>query len=209
MKVKCNNCGVMTNHTVLQTHQNSAEPDADYHWSQRFEMIKCNGCDDVSLRIEICTEDDFNPHTGDPESRVSLYPERENERTRKPFDHVFQLPEKIRRVYREIIESMNNSMPILAGVGLRALIEAICADQVATGRDLKERIDSLSTLGSLSVKQADILHSHRFLGNIAAHEIIAAKPHELVAALDIAETLLKTIYILPELNDTIRTGKPA
>lgn len=208
MKVKCNNCGVLTNHTVLETHTNSAERDADYHWTQIFQMIKCDGCDEVSLRIETCTEDDFNPYTGDPESRVSLYPERENERTRESFENDYLLPAKIKKVYREIIASMNKSMAILSGVGLRALIEAICADQGATGSNLKERIDSLSTLGCLSEKQAEILHSHRFLGNVAAHEIIAAKPHELVAALDIAEILLKTIYILPELNETIRTGKP-
>ena len=43
------------------------------------------------------------------------------------------------------------------------------------------------------------------MGNAAAHEMIAPKATELVAALDIAETLLKTIYILPEVADLIKS----
>jgi len=42
------------------------------------------------------------------------------------------------------------------------------------------------------------------MGNVAAHEIVAPKPTELVAALDIAETLLKTIYVLPEVAEIMK-----
>jgi len=42
------------------------------------------------------------------------------------------------------------------------------------------------------------------MGNEAAHEMVAPKPEHLVAALDIAETLLKTIYVLPEMADKIK-----
>lgn len=62
-------------------------------------------------------------------------------------------------------------------------------------------------MGWLSQKQAETLHMHRFMGNVAAHEIQAPKPQELIAALDIAETLLKTIYILPDMADSIKTGR--
>jgi len=47
-------------------------------------------------------------------------------------------------------------------------------------------------MGLLSAKQAEFLHNHRFMGNEAAHEIVAPN-RRLVAAIDIAETLLKTI----------------
>ena len=61
--------------------------------------------------------------------------------------------------------------------------------------------------GVLSAAQAAILHGHRFLGNIAAHEVVSPKLRELVAALEIAETVLRTIYVLPELSKQITTGK--
>ena len=59
-------------------------------------------------------------------------------------------------------------------------------------------------MGLLSKKQAEFLHNHRFMGNEAAHEMVAPKPEHLVAALDIAETLLKTIYVLPKMADKIK-----
>jgi hypothetical protein len=53
-------------------------------------------------------------------------------------------------------------------------------------------------LGILTTDSADILHELRFLGNEAAHEV---KPHSedtLKMAMDVAEHLLKTVYVLPQ-----------
>lgn len=52
-----------------------------------------------------------------------------------------------------------------------------------------------------------MLHSHRWLGNIAAHEVEAAHKSEL-AALEISESMMKTIYIIPKLSQRITTGRP-
>jgi hypothetical protein len=102
---------------------------------------------------------------------------------------------------------MNAQLPVLAAIGLRALIEAICRERNIADGNLEKLIDGLATSGVLSTAQASILHGHRFLGNIAAHEVVSPKPRELVAALEIAETVLRTIYVLPELSKQITTGK--
>ena len=47
------------------------------------------------------------------------------------------------------------------------------------------------------------------MGNVAAHEIKQAKPREILAALEIAETMMKTIYISPKLSEEIKTGNPS
>jgi Domain of unknown function (DUF4145) len=39
-----------------------------------------------------------------------------------------------------------SKLPILAGVGIRALIEAVCHDKSAQGSDLRKKIDSLVDL---------------------------------------------------------------
>jgi hypothetical protein len=62
---------------------------------------------------------------------------------------------------------------------------------------LEAKIDSLVNLGVLTSEGAIILHKVRTLGNNAAHEV---KPHtseQLNLALDVAEHLLKGVYILP------------
>jgi len=121
-------------------------------------------------------------------------------------DH-HHLPGKISSIYREVVGAMNAQLPVLSAIGLRALIEAICRERNVHGGNLENLIDGLATSGVLSAAQASILHGHRFLGNIAAHEVLSPKPRELVAALDIAETVLRTIYVLPELSKEITTGK--
>jgi hypothetical protein len=109
-------------------------------------------------------------------------------------------------VYAEVLKGLNSGTPILAAIGLRAVIESVCNEHGIQGHNLEKRIDGLADAGMLSRAQADLLHKHRFLGNVAAHEVVAPKPTELVAALDIAETLLKTLYVLPGVADSITTG---
>lgn len=134
-----------------------------------------------------------------------LYPPRAA--GRNLLEHAYYLPDKVLKVYREVIAAMNAELPLLAAIGLRTLIQAVCHDQEAKGDRLDKRIDSLASLGVLSKPQAGILHNHRFLGNVAAHEITAPQPAELVAALKIAETILATLYVIPKLQEDIKTGK--
>jgi hypothetical protein len=115
-------------------------------------------------------------------------------------------PTRTRSVYIEVLKAMNTGAPILAAIGLRAIVESVCAEKNVSGRNLEQRIDKLAEIGVLAGAQAEFLHGHRFIGNTAAHEITAPRPKELVAALDIAETLLKTIYVLPQLAPSIITG---
>ena len=184
----------------MKTH-----PDEGYYWGKKHYFAKCAGCDSITYAIEEWSEDDWNPHTGEMEATWKTYPRSTTERQLMGDED--KLPSKIRLVYREIVGAMNAQLPVLAGIGLRALMEAICKDQSITGSNLEKLIDGLATNGVLSKAQADILHTHRFLGNVAAHEITAAKPRELVAALEIAENVLRTIYVLPELSKQIKTGK--
>jgi len=205
IRVLCEQCGKETNHDILAEQPAGSSREDEYYWHTDYQIVKCCGCDDISFRQETSTEDDYDPQTGESISTVKLYPPRIA--GRRPLENDYNLPTNIRRIYREILSAMNNSSVILAAIGLRTLIEGVCTDRKVKGKNLEQKIDALSTEGVLSSNQAKILHAHRFLGNVAAHEITAAKPQELVAALDIAETLLKTIYILPQLEGEITTGK--
>ena len=80
------------------------------------------------------------------------------------------------------------------------MIETICNDKKVKGANLGKKINALVAQGIISQSQSDVLHSLRILGNVAAHEVQPAKPEELIMGLEIAETMMKTIYILPELS---------
>ncbi len=82
-------------------------------------------------------------------------------------------------------------------MGIRAIVETVCKNKNANGKDLCEKINDLVIQGVLTKKDADILHKLRTLGNEAAHEV---KPHNnatLALALDVIDHLIKGVYILP------------
>lgn len=205
MKLFCYRCGKYTNHTVLAEKKIRSDPDYEEHCGEDHYFGQCAGCDAITYAISSWHESDWNPHTGEMDSNWKTYPRADTARQAMVDD--YHLPGKISSIYQEVIGAMNAQLPVLAAIGLRALIEAICRERNITGGNLEKLIDGLAISGVLSAAQATILHGHRFLGNIAAHEVVSPKPRELVAALEIAETVLRTIYVLPELSKQITTGK--
>jgi len=205
-KVLCGQCKKVTNHNVVAEHQTSGDAyDGEIQWWTTYQIVQCMGCDDISFRrTSTCTED-YDPQTGKMEESEALFPDRTSGRT--PMEDHDLFPIKTQRVYLETLKALNNQTPLLAAIGLRALIESICLEQKTKSKNLAKGIDELAAMGLLSAKQAEFLHNHRFMGNEAAHEIVAPKPEHLVAAIDIAETLLKTIYILPGMADKMKAKK--
>jgi uncharacterized protein DUF4145 len=205
MWVRCKSCRRDTKHQSLTSHREGSDDPEEPQWTATYEIVQCRGCGTVSYRTVSWDDGDFDPETGDMLFTVSVYPHRSAER--EPLAEAYVLPLNVRRIYKEVIDAMNSSSPILSALGLRTLIESICVNQKISGKNLEEQIEGLAKQGVLASAQATILHSHRFLGNVAAHEILAPEPRELVAALEIAETVLRTIYFLPRLHRRIKTGQ--
>lgn len=111
-------------------------------------------------------------------------------------DDTFYLPANVRRIYDETLIALPSEAPVLAGIGLTALIETICKEKNATGPNLLAKIDSLVSSGILTPASAAILHKIRTLGNAAAHEVKPHSDRQLGLAMDILQHLLKDVYIL-------------
>jgi len=205
VKVLCGECKIVTNHNIVAWHEEGSGPEDEIMWRAHFQIIQCMGCDDISFRQTLACEEDFDPHTGHLQEAEILYPNRISGRDQMPGYEYF--PAKTNRVYMETLKALNHRLPLLAAIGLRALIESICIEQKTKAKTLEKGIDELAAAGLLSAMQAEFLHKHRFMGNEAAHGIVAPKPEHLVAALDIAETLLKTIYVLPKIAETLNSKK--
>ncbi len=203
VRVLCCTCKNSTNHEVLfsKDARGTDEKDIVEFWSSH-QVLQCCGCDEVSFRHTRECTDDIDYETGQPVLTEVLYPNRIEGRS--AIDGHDEFPQKTRRIYQETLKALDQNAFILAAIGLRAIIESVCVEQKTPGRTLEKKVEKLSDSGLLSKKQADFLHAHRFMGNDAAHKMIAPKATELIAALDIAETLLKTIYILPIVADQIR-----
>jgi hypothetical protein len=196
--IPCQNCGgSRRNHLVLKEYLNSWDiEEAGIYGSSLYQICKCAGCDDIRFRVESSNSEDIDYRTGEPEVAESVFPET-SESSRIPIE-TSGLPEAIGRIYKETVITFNAGALILAGGGLRAVVEALCQDKSVPGGNLQDKIDNLVSQGFLAAPQAELLHEERYLGNAALHEIVAPSKLDVRDGFDIIDTLLTTIYILPE-----------
>lgn len=102
----------------------------------------------------------------------------------------------MRKIYSETLVAVQEGSRILAGLGLRGIVEAVCIDRGIKSKDLGLRIERLAAKGYISKKDAERLHGIRFLGNDAAHDIKEPSSWQIEVALKIVEHALNTIYVL-------------
>lgn len=199
IEAPCAKCDRVTRHKILATTDTNWQSD-DGHidvWLQH-QIIQCQGCLTNSFReVYQCSEEwDIDPITGDHylPSTIKYYP---NRITGRPLmQDAYHLPHGVYSIYKEAHSSLCNNLNIMAGFGIRAIVEAVCKDKTIAGRNLQDRIDGLKDNGFITSPAADILHNLRFMGNAAAHEMRTHKMQELDAAFTVVEHLLQTVYII-------------
>lgn len=207
-KSKCNKCLSETKHKIIANYIESGSEEQghghSYDWYDEHQIIQCCGCEEISFKcIKTNSEDvDFDGETTFPWEYITYYPQRN---LSQPYPNIEMLPLKVLRIYNETVSALNNDQRILAGIGIRALIEAVCSEQEVKGKNLKERITNLKEKSIVTIEGESALHKLRDLGNASAHE---AKPYnkvQLLMALKVVEHMLDGTYIIPE---KIKTAFP-
>lgn len=201
-KFICKECNRETSHQIISSYCEHGHEDHGYgnyvDWTVKNQIIQCLGCEDVSFRISsTCSEDYDYDVNGKPYhyETTKYYPSR--------FEglkaiNIYLLPDEVQSIYQETILAIENEQNILAGIGIRALIETICKNQRAEGKDLFQQINSLHEKSIVTKEGVDTLHKLRVLGNKAAHEVQAHNKEQLSLAIQIIEHMLDGTYIIPD-----------
>jgi len=196
--IVCDQCNHETTHEIVASVDLDDEsPDGDIRVWTSYLTVQCRGCKTVSFCIESSNTEDFYEH--DPDTlivRRTIFPSRIAGRPR--LADIYLLPPKLGRVYKETRAALMQDSPVLAGIGIRAIVESVCNEENASGRNLFEKITGLVSLNLITRGEAEILQRLRFMGNEAAHSVKEHTQNELNLAFDVVEHLLKTVYILPE-----------
>lgn len=199
--VFCSRCGGgATSHRIMtQVSAIDETPDGQITVWDWYEVIQCQGCHIVSFchSSQHSEAYDFDPKTGEQTLVVTrqLFPSRVAGRPLIRGAHY--VPHGVYRIYKEAHGALANQFPVMAGFGVRAIVEAVCKDRAMAGRNLKTKIDALADANLITKDGAKILHGLRFLGNKAAHEMKVHSEDEMGAAFDVVEHLLQSVYILP------------
>jgi len=168
-------------------------------WSAELYTIKCCGCKTVSFCEESMNSEDYcEGKDGSMEHEVTqkVYPGRVA--GRPLLDNYYRLPHGVAQIYKQTHEAICYKENILAGIGLRAIVEAVCEEKSATGSDLVTRINDLVVKGVTTQSGASILHNIRLMGNASAHAVRANSEEELATALEVVEHLLLGVYLIPQ-----------
>jgi hypothetical protein len=187
----CNQCKTITNHVLKGSHhkEDNEEQFANWWEESNFFFWICAGCDSAVLE-----EDYTNAALDQEDEKHELHVFPKPSLFHLQEKHFVKLPPKLKTIYHETIQAFNEELHILTSAGLRALIEGICSDKQISGRNLKERIDHLNTL--LPQNIVTNLHSFRFIGNEAVHELEVPNTYDLRLAIEVSEDLLNFLYEL-------------
>jgi hypothetical protein len=209
LKLPCNECCRVTRHQVMTGVR------ADYEWTDGHNsvdgktdthLVQCQGCEVVSTYRESSNTEDRDWESGEYHVTTAHYPPRDAHRAR--FES-HQLPAGLQGVYLETLKAINEGQPILAAIGVRAMVEAICTDQGAEGRTLEIRIDALRDRNLVTIDGAKCLHMLRTAGNNAAHEVKRHTGEQLLVAMGVVENIIEATYHLPDAVNSAFVEKPA
>lgn len=199
VKNYCNECKKETKHFVLKEHTVSYGD----CYSIDYQIVECCGCCYVSFRKENLDFENYlcdNEGNYIPFAEVFHYPVPVKYHQGIEFDDIYELPKSVRTIYQNTLISYANDAKILASVGLRACIEAVCSNLGIQGK-LHEQISILNQKGFITESNAIWLNGIRFLGNESVHEMKQPDNSEFSVALRIVEHLFENVYILPKISE--------
>jgi len=188
-RLHCNQCRSLTNHDLKGAHRRCFDTEEDGNWIYSedyvYRMWVCAGCESATLEeVYVWSEE--------PTKYFSYYPQRNSGQL--PIKTYLQLPSNLASTYRECVLSFNTGLRLLCAAGLRALIEGICKSKNVGGRNLEQKIDTLEPLLPKNIVQS--LHSFRFMGNDAVHQLEPPDLGDLRIAIEVCEDLMNFLYEL-------------
>lgn len=208
----CPDCSYNTNQLVVHTKKILSKifnyPGKKSKTYEEFMIVQCLGCDTLSFVKRIIGKEFY-----DKENKRNFieenFPEKEimQDTELLSIEDVSKLPPQLRKLYEEVEIAFEYEANLLAGIGLRMLIEAICLNQKIEGANLKIKIERLHSNGFIAKNDIPILDKLREIGNSTAHEIKGFSNHKLKFALEIVNHVLKSIYVLPTFQKKLARKK--
>jgi hypothetical protein len=154
---------IVSRYSQAQTHYRqgpdntwtNAEP-ASWDEGYVYELLKCPACFNVALRRYYFHE----PTWPEGAELETLYPTR----PRAPDG----LPDHIAEAYR-VAENLRRVDPNAFANQVGRLLDLVCQDRGANGKDLYSKLENLASRGELPDRLVEVAKNARRLRNVAAH----------------------------------------
>ena len=210
----CNHCKTSTEHrTVVEATVVDEDCDGEVFVISTYRIVECAGCHYVSfMDYSLFSEDeDFWQKTESTKQKVYIYPIlEEGALTESQLSQLqFVLPDKVKAIYEETLTAIKNKLFIIAGIGLRAILDTVCRERkIGQARQpLAARLQIMCDINLITEQEKTVLSTVKDLGNDSAHEGKSLNAYEVESVLLTVEYLLGKIYLLPAIQRDLERGK--
>lgn len=195
-KAHCNTCSSLTNHTVLHSAKRHWVDEIDegfYHEeSAEYDMVQCCGCEEIKLKVS-----SYGPW---PESDPDYYPPAIFRR-RPEWMHQLQMDafaggvkESLSSLLGEVYRALQNNMPRLAVMGVRAVLEVVMTDKVGDNQSFAKNLEKFTKEGYIGTRQADRITAVLDAGGAAIHRGYEPTAADVISMVNLTENLVESIY---------------
>lgn len=202
VKAYCNRCGGERRHELLYSETTTWEDEIDDHFSvdggDKFDLIKCCGCELVALRRSSWFSEETEPD-GTPIIKVEQFPpETYRAEPKWITDLIWSMPiddNFVGEFIKEIYIALRNKSLRLAVMGIRALLEQVMIDKVGDKGTFKKNLDAFQNAGHISKSQRDALDPVIEAGHAAMHRRFKPTARDVGTLMDVTESIVESIYI--------------
>jgi len=214
----CNQCSGNTKHDILHSEEIledslvDDDPDVVLEWGNRYDLIKCRGCDSISLMHKYWFSEDLDIIGDFPRPKIYtyFYPPRT---FRKEPTWISELNhsgsvEQIKILLKEVYVALKNESFYLGTMGIRALIEHVMIDKIGDQGNFKKNLTLFEENGFISKIQREALEPVIEAGHASMHRLYKASVNDLMAIIDIIENILQSIYINKKRSEVFKDNIP-
>ena len=209
IKAPCNDCGRETDHEVLKTHAKTFFEDEQHDlWCKiTYRMIECRGCHFISLERSYTSYED---QQGDTPKKEYFPPPISRSQPSWIGEFVFNIPVEfdLYGLLEEIYSALHADNRRLATMGARTLLDIAIVDSVGDVGSFPEKLESLQQKGLVGKIQREFLEAALEAGHAAAHRGHCPTAQQLNHIMDIVESILHQIYVLPQASAELKKSTP-
>jgi hypothetical protein len=217
----CNRCGRDTNQEILHIHREKFrdktleellredEPDAEAWYTTLTELLKCRGCDGVTVRqrtsmsaVEEMSEDELRREFGEDWKdvfEIVYYPPVSARRKPKWMmpnsGSPRSIPDSVKQLMEEIYTALQNGSSRLVAMGTRAVLETIMTTETGDQGNFSKNMDGFQKAGYLSIRQRHSLEAILEAGHASIHRSWNPTGDDISTLMDITESVIETTYL--------------
>jgi uncharacterized protein DUF4145 len=197
------------------------DPDAEAWYTTSTELLKCKGCDGVSVRQKTCmgeeiqTEDELRRDFGDDWTdflEVVYYPPV-SARRKPEWMHPYYwpnqpIPDPVKALMQEIYTALQNGSRRLVAMGTRAVLETIMVNKAGDHHSFTRNLDEFQKTGYLSLRQRNTVEAILEAGHATIHRGWEPTAFDINALMDITESVIETTYLHEPQARKLETNMP-